>query len=294
MYAHRQDGESVLETVDEPGFVGYSASLALDGTGSPHIAAFRLDNGQLRYARREAGVWLVETVDSNNNIGTTPSLVAVLGRAVSLAVTEEGLPRIAYLDDNRGRLKYAELGEAGWWAETVDSRPEVGYDPSLALDAGGRPHISYGDFRDGDLEYVTRVGGRWSSETVDSDGWVGLGSSIALDAEDTPHITYREFTLSVRSRPVEVRLSGPARLAPRDRRRRLPSRVVQLAGPRRRSGAPHRVLRRRQPEPALRRQAGGSPAVRAVPATVVPLGQPGVRCRDVAPCRRPCSPTGRR
>lgn len=111
----------------------------------------------------------------------------------SLAVTPEGMPRVAYCNTGRpagGRLlTYAEKGEAGWSTEFVDATHE-GDAPSLVLDASGIPHISFS--RSNGVYYARRNGGQWVYETINNAGGWGtliLCSSLAL-AADGPCVSY--------------------------------------------------------------------------------------------------------
>ena len=86
-----------VETVDSREYVGLYTSLALDGSGYPHISYFDFTNGDLRYAYRDASGWHIQTVDSWRRVGLY----------TSLALDEDGYPHISYYDDTNGDLKYA-------------------------------------------------------------------------------------------------------------------------------------------------------------------------------------------
>src|SRR5512139_1129867 len=57
-----QPVDFTLEPVDSSGDVGISASLAVDGSGKPHVAYLDLTNNMLRHAWRDAAGWHTEPV----------------------------------------------------------------------------------------------------------------------------------------------------------------------------------------------------------------------------------------
>ncbi|MDQ3782511.1 MAG: PQQ-dependent sugar dehydrogenase [Actinomycetota bacterium] len=169
-----------IETVDSAGDVGWLTSLALDGSGQPHISYQDWGNRDLKYARWDGVAWQIETVDSTGDVGGYSSLV----------LDASGLPHISYRDLTKGDLKYAHWDEVAWQIETVDSVGKVGEFTSLVLDQGGLPHITYYDGTNLDLKYARWDGVAWQIETVDSAGAVGEFTSLALDGAGLPHVAY--------------------------------------------------------------------------------------------------------
>lgn len=167
---------------------GQYNSLALDGSGNPHISYYSRTYGDLKYARWDGSQWLIETVDSDGKVGLY----------TSLALDEGDNPHISYYDETNSDLKYAHYVGAGgncgpsnnWQCDTVDSQGDVGLCTSVALDESGNPHISYYDDANGDLKYARWDGSQWLIETADSAGDVGLYTSLALDGGGNPHISY--------------------------------------------------------------------------------------------------------
>ena len=150
-------------------------SLALDGTGSPHIGFWNQTDGTLKYAYREDGAWQVETADDSG------------GSEVSLALNGDGSPFLSYV--RGGTLFCAYRQVAGWNIETVDSAGGARYS-SLALSGEGYPRICYYDSSADDLRYAYRDSGGWHLEIVDDEGDVGQRCSLALDAGGHPHVSY--------------------------------------------------------------------------------------------------------
>ncbi|MDW8064406.1 MAG: carboxypeptidase regulatory-like domain-containing protein, partial [Anaerolineae bacterium] len=79
-------------------------SLALDGTGNPHISYYDASNGALKYARWTGSGWEIQKVDAGGDVG----------QYTSLALDSAGNPHISYYDASNGALKYAHWTGSGW------------------------------------------------------------------------------------------------------------------------------------------------------------------------------------
>ena len=138
-YAYQDAAGWHTETVDS-----YTEwpSLALDGTGAPHLAYFSNLNGLLRYAYRDGEGWHVEDAIPGKNL--YPSLL----------VDMEGQPSVAYYAEEAGQLRYGYRDEAGWHVRTVDNQGDTGLHPSLVQDAMGRLHVVYLNATTRDVRYA--------------------------------------------------------------------------------------------------------------------------------------------
>lgn len=179
-----------IEMVDGgPGVdVGRFSSLQLDSLGNPHIAYHNDTSGRVTYAHLDGGTWLTETVDAT---------VLVLG-AVSLRLSTDDQPRIAYGEKTNSDIRYAYFNPSlhKWMIQTVYTEEEagVGYYASLELSSDLTPSIAYYDKGDRDLKYAQRYwdGSSWAWDiaVLEASGRTGRYCSLELSAEDLPRIGY--------------------------------------------------------------------------------------------------------
>ena len=136
---------------------------------------------------KDLGTWLIETVDSEGDVGLGSSLV----------LDSMDIPHIGYNDWTNQDLKYANSSAGPWQFEIVDHLGDV-RNPSMVLDGNGNQHFSYHDYSNRTLKYAKRTGSEWHTETIDSvDDVVGQCSAIALDGLDNPLIAYMSHNKSV-------------------------------------------------------------------------------------------------
>lgn len=169
-----------------------SPSLALDASGSPHLAYIGGSGGGLEYASRTGSSWSIETVDAGTYSGDFA--------ADTLALDAAGQPHIAYHDSSKALVKYAHRTQTGWSVEAVGHSGYI-YS-SLAVDSAGRPSLAYqhgcsetDNKSCSSLEYAHWTGSAWEYEIVDppTQDMTGLGPSMAFDSQDRPHIAYIDF-----------------------------------------------------------------------------------------------------
>jgi hypothetical protein len=152
-------------------------------SGSDRLSLLNADMGGC------SRVWVIETVDSDGDVGYY----------TSLALDSNNNPHISYFNETNDDLKYAWFSGTTWVSETVDSKEDVGRGTSLALDGNNNPHISYYDATNGDVKYAWLSGTTWVSETVDNAGIIDYRTtSLALvpTYPYTPHISYRQVLTS--------------------------------------------------------------------------------------------------
>ena len=130
MWSRRDAAGWITETIETVG--GTGVSIAVDGSGEPHVAFADYPNQRIRYARRSGGSWTVETVA--NGVGQWVT--------TAIAVSAGGEPVVAFYDAVAGDFCFARRVADVWQHEIVE-HPATREGCSLALDAQGRPHLSY-------------------------------------------------------------------------------------------------------------------------------------------------------
>jgi len=90
-------GDWDITTVDSVTKAYQSTSLALDGSGYPHIGYYDYTNQEVKYAAWDGSSWGIETVD----------WVGGMGQDISLALDSRGFAHISYYDASNSGLKYA-------------------------------------------------------------------------------------------------------------------------------------------------------------------------------------------
>lgn len=167
---------SVGTTVSYP----YTVSLAIDGSGIPHVA-YTDSSGNLIYASATSpagNAWSTQIVASNS-MASSPY--------VSLVLDSSGNPHISYFTSSYN-LAYAYWNGASWTVQTVDSS-YGGQFSSIALDSSGNPCIAF--VASGYLTYTYWTGSAWSTPvTVDSTFGSANSVSLAFDQSGNPHISY--------------------------------------------------------------------------------------------------------
>jgi hypothetical protein len=178
-----------VRTVDTTPGSGKFNSLAIDSTGTPHIAYanVRTENASLRYARWNGTSWDVEVLE-----GADVLHLPVF--SVLLVLDRHNTPHIAYTDVRNRLVKYATRVSGKWHLQVVDALAQGAYPDrnGLAVDDDGRPYISYYDAGSGRLKVAHMAGDKWVAEIVDQ-AFAGLNSSLHIH-NNTLWLTYADET----------------------------------------------------------------------------------------------------
>ena len=138
-YAYWNGSSWALEMVERHSteaatFLGYSAAIAVDKAGVPHVAYSDPNNRIIKYGVRRDGRWQIQGVEKIHG-------VAYPDRN-SIALDDEGRVYITYYDAGRGELRMAFQDHDRWAVGVVDPN-NCGFSSSAQI-AGGEIWISYG------------------------------------------------------------------------------------------------------------------------------------------------------
>jgi len=140
-----------VEIVDDSGYVGEYADLAVDSSDTVHISYFDLSSGRLKYAYGSAGAWTIDVVDSDG----------YMGMHTSIAVDSNDCVHISYhgwtSDLLLSCLRYANNHGGTWKHQTINTGGTVGTYTSLVIDSQDKVHIAYFDEDNGTPRYAAAV-----------------------------------------------------------------------------------------------------------------------------------------
>jgi predicted regulator of Ras-like GTPase activity (Roadblock/LC7/MglB family) len=197
-------GGNVATTVDVSGAndVGEHTSIAIGADGLPIVAYRDATNMDLKVLH--CGNVACTAGNVSTPIDTGPANV---GTDTSIAVGDDGLPIVSYVDATNADLKILHCGNAACTsgnALNVGDAGPVGSatDTSLAIGTDGLPVVSYYDGDDADL-LVLHCGDALCSSgnqvtTVDGSGAVGDFSSLAIGTDGFPVVSYRDGTTGLK------------------------------------------------------------------------------------------------
>jgi hypothetical protein len=196
--AWRADGSTGswrFETLDGPSstlfghtadHVGSAISAVVVG-GEPQVFYYDASAASLRWARRTAAGWQLETIDGPGSALYQHTWHHV-GSSVS-AVVVDGAPRVYYYDSTAGALHAAWWEDSRWFFLTIDgptsrmaghTGSRVGSAISATL-LGGRPQVYYDDDGAASLRYAEQTAAGWRFETLD-------GPSSTLPGRTADHV----------------------------------------------------------------------------------------------------------
>jgi hypothetical protein len=216
-----------IQQLDEQAIDVIAISMARTSAGNPVIAYNGGDGRDLRIATRNSGNWQYEVVDSGGNpqftdiaISSLDSIYLVyydgnqnclhratrhvssstwafediacdtsaLGLYPSMQLDANGLPHIAYYNDNDRSLYYAKLNGTTrqWEIDSVNggTSSAIGKYNTLLLDAAGMPKIAYLNEQD-DAILLSEMAspGNWVHTLVDSQSISNIGRPIDMQLD---------------------------------------------------------------------------------------------------------------
>jgi len=193
-YYELVDGEWKVEAIGSgPVEYEWNVDLQIADDGTLGISYFQSTDLDLMFAsRKPGGVWQIETVASDGDVG----------RFSSFAFDRDGSAHISYWNADTSMVEYATNSSGAWTNSEVAGLDGVEIDmegarriTSLAFNSSGTPTIAYSDTTG---VWLAQPGpdGIWESESVVTAGSNQLGQlvSLAIDQTDQPHLAFTEIT----------------------------------------------------------------------------------------------------
>lgn len=191
-------GRVTTATVDREDSVGSYVAMVIDREGLPVLSYLDATSGDLKVARCGtpdcSGAATITRLDTEG----------VVGLFTSIAIGDDGLPVISYLDRERCALKVAKCNDPACSGgdeaiSTIDKKGCVGLFSSLAISGDGTPVIAYYDSNRGRLKVAKCVdaactGGKAKISIVDESVSVGSFATVAIGADDLPLISYYDHS----------------------------------------------------------------------------------------------------
>lgn len=173
---------------------GRYIDMVIDSAGNIHVAYMEGSHSSATQALKYA------MLDQDGDLYagypiTVPDASDSDGFFPSITLDNNGLPHIAYFDDNGDILKHAWNNGTGWQSEVVeDSDDSIGWYPAINVSPTGTIHISYYNATLGDLKLATKTGATWSVQTLDSVGDVGKFSAVDYNENGLLALAYTDAT----------------------------------------------------------------------------------------------------
>lgn len=170
-----------IDCANQP--VGQYPSMKLDAQGEPHVAYYDASRLSLMYASKDATTraWNIDSVNSNTASG--------MGKFSALRFGTDGLPKIAYLDEQATAIWISEKNLAGSWNhQLVDSAAitNIGRPIRMEIDQFGRPWIAYNYYTNFDKVKLVRrdVDGSLNEVAVSSAGRIANAFNFQILGQD--------------------------------------------------------------------------------------------------------------
>jgi hypothetical protein len=112
----------------------------------------------------------------------------------AIALNASGMPCVAYSNDAKNNLKYAEWNGSSFVIETVDSN-NTKRNIALTFNNSGIPYILYNaDYSEGMLKMAYKTGTTWHIDTLFPGSHDGVGAfSLKFDKSNNIHILYTGY-----------------------------------------------------------------------------------------------------
>ena len=203
-WASRRDGTWQVEEIGS-GRIPYEfgVALAISDDGRLHVVYHDGEsslniNGQgsdLLYAVLEDGQWEIEQVDTDGDVGKSPSI----------ALDSDDRPHITYLDrtgEQTGRVKYAFYDGDEWNFDVVDELDDLEIDfigarrtTAVALDDRDNAYVAYADRSV--LRFAKHMEDGWAIEDVTgpigNDQFLAQFVSLEVEGNGRPHMAFYEI-----------------------------------------------------------------------------------------------------
>ena len=168
------------------GQYGNGNGIAVDAEGVTHLVYYDAGTKTMEYATRStAGNWsALQTIDDS---------MPYQGYYLSLALSPQGQPTVAYFDGVNGDLKFAAYNGTSWNIQSIDIKNSTGLYPSLLYDRNGLPLIAYYKKTTGDLRVARQsFQGAWTITTIDSEDDTGRSVAAAIDPNGRVGLAYED------------------------------------------------------------------------------------------------------
>jgi len=187
---------NIITVLDDSPTVGAFSSIALGLDGNPVISyEDHSPAGALKVAKCNNPTCTTATITTVDDAGD-------VGGGSSIAVGNDGLPMISYIDQTNGALKFVKCNDpactGGDETISVIDAPEngVGGESSIAIGNDGLPVISYQGREPTGIKVAkcndaACSGGDEIITLINEDG--GLHSSIAIGSDGFPVISFHQF-----------------------------------------------------------------------------------------------------
>jgi len=146
-YATNASGSWVVSTIDNIGsatvlmgwYLERITAVDIDANGSVHIGYYDIANMDLKHATNATGAWVISTIDSNGDVGSSTSIETYENESQQVVL-------IFYFDADNIKLKYAintAAGSGSWVTSTPSITGDIGEEPSISVkESTGEFHVT--------------------------------------------------------------------------------------------------------------------------------------------------------